>query len=346
MLIIYLCLILKTMRTGIFIFAIFLALFACDSSTVKIQRFLLIGNQHLENQEFESAIYYYKEAIALDSCFSDALNNLGTAAYKVENWPEAIDWYNRAIDCNPRPEYFINRSNAAYEIHAYYQALEDVSRYLEFKPDTLPGLLLQALTLTKLGRYPEALSSINQAIKKDSLNSDLLINRATLFYFMRDYAHARPDLNRVLNLDSLSGEAWNALAMINTEEGNLDMALDLIQRALNTDPKHPHFLNNRGYIYLLSGEKSKAEQDINASMILDPENPWVYRNRGIIYFKAGKWRDAERLLAQSLSMDSLVGQAAYYYALTELELGETTKGCAWLKKAIGGIPAAQKNVCR
>ena len=160
------------MRCEILFFTLFLSLFSCDSSNVKIQRFLLIGNQHLENQEFESAIYYYKEALELDSCFSDALNNLGTAAYQVKNWPEAIEWYNKAIDCNAKPEYYLNRSNSSYEIHAYFQALKDVNRYLEYKPDTLPGLLLQGLILTKLGRYPDALVSINQALTKDSLRSE------------------------------------------------------------------------------------------------------------------------------------------------------------------------------
>ncbi|MFM7194955.1 MAG: tetratricopeptide repeat protein [Bacteroidota bacterium] len=323
-------------------------LLSCDSREVRMQQFLLKGNQHLEASEWGQAEYYYKQAIGLDSCYSDALNNLGTAYYRNRRWDEAIGWYDKAIACDPRPAYYLNRANAWYENNAFFNASADVDRVLTTRPDTVPALMLQGLILSKLQRYEEAIRSFDLALSKDSLDPILLVNRGTLLYYLRRYQEAGSNFNQALESDARSAEALNGLSMVSCETGDLAKAMELIGRALDISPRHPHYLNNRGYIHLLSGRLAEADADIQSSMVIDPDNPWVYRNRGISYLLKNDKASAERMFRQVLSSDSSVDKAAWYLVKSVYEQGRGADACKLLDivPSIDAIPSEWRRACR
>jgi uncharacterized protein with beta-barrel porin domain len=52
---------------------------ACsDTKETRLQRYLLQGNEQVSLRNADGAERFFKEALRLDSCFADALNNLGT----------------------------------------------------------------------------------------------------------------------------------------------------------------------------------------------------------------------------------------------------------------------------
>lgn len=309
------------------------ALLSCETKEVKIQQLLLKGNIAIEATQFEQASYYYKEALKLDSCFSDAWNNLGTIAFRTGRQDEAILNYDRAIQCSPKPAYYLNRANAEFENKAFFSALKDIETFEIQKPDSIPAMVLKGLILARLQQFEPANALFTKILSIDSLNPDHWVNRATVNYYKKAFVLSRPDLQKALELDSANSQAYNTLAMISAEEGSLDMATQLIEQALRFSPEHPHYLNNRGYIRLLKGDFTNGEKDLNESMIREPDNAWVYRNKGILYLKLGKPESAEKLFRQVLAMDSSVDKAAEYLGLSLLDGNKKTEGCRWLKKA-------------
>ena len=133
---------------------IFLAivLFSCagDKET-KLQKFLLKGNAEINNKNYDQAIAYYKEAIRIDPCFTEALNNLGTAFFKQDRFEQAITNYQEAINCDPNylPAYY-NRANTLYELKEYFNALEDLAKIEATHPDTAVTFFTKGLVHTKL----------------------------------------------------------------------------------------------------------------------------------------------------------------------------------------------------
>ena len=306
---------------------------SCETGEVKLQQLLLKGNIALKAGQQEQASYYYKEALLLDSCFSDALNNLGTISFRSGRWDDAVHLYDQAILCKPVPQYYLNRANAWFEAGAFFNVLEDLSIYEKTYPDTIPPKVLRGLTLARLKKYDEALELFSRILSEDSLNPEHRINRATLFYYRQEYDKARSDLQLSLQLDSVNSQAYNTLAMISADENSPEEAMDLIEKALRNAPMHPHYLNNRGYIHILMGKLKEAEEDINQSMVREPDNPWVYRNKGIIYLETGDLTSAERMFRQVLSMDSSVDKATEYLGKTLMAAGKKEEGCNWLRKS-------------
>jgi tetratricopeptide (TPR) repeat protein len=91
------------------LFVLFLS--CSDSRDTRLQRFLILGNEAVQQQNFEQAASYYEGALSLDSCFADALNNLGTLNYNQKNYGKAVDYYNRTLSCKPDfEEAYLNRS--------------------------------------------------------------------------------------------------------------------------------------------------------------------------------------------------------------------------------------------
>jgi tetratricopeptide (TPR) repeat protein len=315
---------------------------SCETREVKIQQLLLKGNIALEASQPEQAAYYYNEALLLDSCFSDALNNLGTISFRSGRWDDAVHLYDQAILCNPEPQYYLNRANAWFEAGAFFNVLQDLDVFEKAHPDTIPPRVLRGLTLARLKRYDEALELFSRILAKDSLNPEHRINRGTLYYYRKEFEKAKKDLELSLELDSSNSQAYNTLAMISADENSLGEAMELIEKALRNAPMHPHYLNNRGYIHILLGKLKEAEEDINQSMVREPDNPWVYRNKGIIYFETGDLNSAERMFRQVLSMDSSVDKATEYLGKTLVAAGKKEEGCKWLRKTSvkTGIPSA------
>src|SRR5205085_10053739 len=121
-------------------FMVFLAIIilgGCrDSKESRLQVFLEIGNATMAQSNADQAIYYYEQALAVDSCYADALNNIGTVHYKAHRFDEAIHFYSKAIIC--RPSFYLayfNRANTMLGSRKYIEPLSDGNQLLAMKPD-------------------------------------------------------------------------------------------------------------------------------------------------------------------------------------------------------------------
>src|SRR5688572_18527087 len=87
-----------------------------DSMESRLQTFLERGNASLAQSDGEQAIYYYQQAIKLDSCYADAWNNIGTVHFNNHRMEEALHHYNKALACDPGfLDAFFNRSNTYFQ---------------------------------------------------------------------------------------------------------------------------------------------------------------------------------------------------------------------------------------
>ncbi len=305
-----------------------------DSKETRIQRLLLQGNDMIAQKNYEQAEKYYQSALALDSCFADAWNNLGTVEYIRSNLNGAVDKYSRAIECNPNfVEAYLNRANTYYESGEVYNALKDLEKVERQLPDTTTLHLLRGLVFTRMKRYADAKQSFRRGLDKDPENSDLMVNIGNILYLERDYDSARLYLGKLVDDGITQPNAYNTLALIEAETGNNTAALRHISKALELDPSNAYFLNNRGYIRLLMGEAIGALQDINESITIDPYNAWAYRNKGIVAFEAKDFNEALRLLKHAESLDPAITDLNYYLAEVYWALNEKAQACNYFAKS-------------
>ncbi len=311
------------------ILVILLGFISCGKNNeTQKQRFLLRGNEALKQQNYRESERFYKEAIALDSCYVPAISNLGILAYQSSRYGEAVLHYDRAISCDPTfMDAQINRANAFYELNELFRALDDLA-YVEQKlPDTSYVHFMKGLVLTKMRKFDEALTAFDRAVALDSGNAEVGVNRGSVYYYLGALAKAKSDLDNALKIDPLESNAYNALALVEIDKANYDEALSLVNNALDFEPIQPYFLNNRGYIHLLMGNHELARKDIDQSITLDPGNAWAYRNKGWYYYKTADYEEAVRLLKQATKLDPYVDKGFQYLAEAYWSNGEKISAC-------------------
>lgn len=316
-----------------FLAVIFLA--GCgESIETRKQRFLEQGNAMVRRQNTEEAIRLYEAALALDSCFADAWNNLGTVYFNSRDYSRAIQHYGFAIMC--RPGYVaahLNRANAYYETGELHSALADIRRVEAKEPDTITVHFLKGLILTKWRDFDGAITAFQKGLATDPENYELKVNIGTVYYYRRQYDSARSYLAAMLR-NRQEPNALNTLALVETASGNYEDAMDWIDKALTERPNDPYFLNNRGFIRLMKGDVPGALEDINNSISLDPYNGWAYRNKGIYYLRMSRGADALEMFTRAEELDPHIEDIYYYLSEAHWMLNNRRQACEYIRKSI------------
>ena len=300
-----------------------------------MQRFLVQGNEKIREQEYEQAEKLFLSALRLDTCFADALNNLGTVEQRRKNYDSAIRYYSRAIRCDERFFLaYINRANAYFENKQFQQALEDAKQAEGIFPDSLPVLEMQALSYWKMRQEKNAAVIFKKILLTRSSELNTLINLGTLYTTLKKFDSANYFLDRASLVNKEDPRLLNARAMFSAAAGDPSRGLQWIDQALNADPRDAYFMNNKGYILLLLQRYDESIELINQSIASDPYNGWAYRNKGIYYFKNKDFGEALRLLKLAEKMDSGIEDLQYWMGEAFLGNGQADQGCKYFKKAL------------
>ena len=158
-----------------------LVLLGCGNRReVRKQQFLLRGNEALGQQNYREAGRFYEEALALDSCYKEALNNQGIWLYEQKQYASAVLSYDKALACDPGfMDAIVNRASAFYELNELYRALDDLQYVARQLPDSAYLYFSMGLVLTKMRKYEDAVASFDKACALDPDDFEALVNRGT-----------------------------------------------------------------------------------------------------------------------------------------------------------------------
>ncbi|MFZ0661395.1 MAG: tetratricopeptide repeat protein [Acidobacteriaceae bacterium] len=132
-----------------------------------------------EQGDIPRAIALYQEAVQLNPQWPDGWWYLGTLQYGTNAYAPAIDALTRYIDLTPKagPALAL-RGLCEFEEAQYPQALQDLERGIALGAANQPRnsqiiLYHEALLLTKLGRFEEALGKYAAMVKHGVLDEDI-----------------------------------------------------------------------------------------------------------------------------------------------------------------------------
>ncbi len=313
---------------------ILIFIISCASSTeTKRDRFFLLGNESLNNRDFDLAVDFYTKSLENDPDFAQAYNNRGVARLEDGHPYEAIQDYNQAIAIDPKYyEAVFNRAYAYENVGKIENALNDVNLLEGVFPDSAYIYFYKGLLLTNNRQYPSGIQNFKKSIDLDTTNLDAYVNLSTLYYFQDQIDSSRFWLKYILKRRPNEPNAYNTLSQIYLAEGDYQNALITINQALNIVPQEPYFLNNRGQVYLEMQDYELALKDINRSILLDSKNAWAYRNKGIYYLSQNNYQEAIRLFDEALKRNKFIDEIYSYIGEAYFASGNQQLACeTWLK---------------
>src|SRR5690606_11327819 len=160
-------------------FLVFAGLMAAcgESREVRVQRFLMRGNAMVERNSLEQAELFRRDALALESGFGGAWNNLGTLQFNRGGHAEAMDGYAHAVMCRPDcVDAWLNRANVGYGVGDWSRALGDLAKAEALKPDTTVIPHLRGLIYTAAKDYPNAKQEFAKLLAHDQKDAETWVN--------------------------------------------------------------------------------------------------------------------------------------------------------------------------
>src|ERR1039458_9303236 len=101
----------------------------------------------------------------------DELTAGASSAREQGDIPRAIELYQQATQLNPKwPDGWWYLGSLQYGVNAYAPAIEALTHYIELTPDAGPARALRGLCEFEVGQYPQSLQDLQQGIALGAAN--------------------------------------------------------------------------------------------------------------------------------------------------------------------------------
>jgi tetratricopeptide (TPR) repeat protein len=238
-----------------------------------LEDYLRDGRLFLLSGDCELAQYYYGQALKLEPENAEALVGNGRSLACRNNYPRAIESFQKAIEIAP------------VNTEAYVQL----------------ALSYQEQYLTDRQRYPnrlsEALRALEIAESHDPQNARVLNAKGVILFQMGSLQAAQSALEKAVQTSAAAepalGERERSVIQVNLGKtyrdlGNLEQALNSFRRAVVLDPVSATAHNNLGNIHYRLGDCSNAEYELSQAAALDPQSLSSVSQLAITLFECGQ----------------------------------------------------------
>jgi tetratricopeptide (TPR) repeat protein len=159
------------------------------------------GMKARENGKWTEAEKQFQQALASDSDYFDALNELGRVYVAKGDFVRAFDTFTKCVEADPE---FVaaqmNRATAALRLNRFEDVRVAASKALAIRPDLTYARYLRGLALREMGRPKEALADIHSVStpKARLVEASLLVDLGRVrdaIPQVEQYLSAKPDGN-------------------------------------------------------------------------------------------------------------------------------------------------------
>ncbi len=201
---------------------------------------------NLEHEgNINEAIKEYRNAIALDANYCDAMDNLGRLLRRQGKLDEAIYWYKRSIDILPGNQTAHMNLGVAYRLQGKKDgAIAEYQTLLKMNPRDPEGYYGLGGIYYTFKDFSAAAEQFRKAEQLYSeMNSPLLSDAqymlGIVYYQMKDYGKSIDYLERVYTSKQNDPYINYCLGQAHLEKGDMDQARKYLRRAQELGAKIP-----------------------------------------------------------------------------------------------------------
>jgi tetratricopeptide (TPR) repeat protein len=349
--------------------------------------------------QYEQAILNYDNAIAQSPEFAESYIRRAMAKYKLSRLTEAQEDYNTATRLNPyigdlygyqndmrklqilafNPLNFIQLPTLQYRLLYYEEAYSmdfQENEDLEVEP-TENYLIHKTLDYLQNGDLVSALSVLEDI--KDSDNSMIYDLKGIIYNEQENWELAEANYKKAIDFDETYELAVLNLSMLKAQQGDLKMALSLVNQiiALNPDFKKSYFYKatiykkmgenekalkqydllearedlvsyevflNRAIAQKMSGDALSALGDINKAIALKPQSATLYKVRGNIHILLNNYFESVNDYTKAIELNNEFAEAYFNRGIANILAQNRTEACLDFERslALGYEDGAEK----
>ena len=311
-----------------------------------------LGDLEIELQRYNPAIDVLTRALALNPKDVSARTSLGVAHRARNESAAALREFDRALGDDPKhaAAYYFRGSTYADQ-NQNEQALADGRKAVELMPDSVPGRVLVASSLVRLGQCAEAVTILETltAARPDDGEPLFLLSRAYQCAGQAERAKqataqfaevnkreqsGRENRTQSLNLVIRSGELARA--------NQLEPALAALREAIEKDPANSNAYAQLAKIYFSAGRVDDAHRAIEQALAGNPHHPDFWYVLGRILMAQGDLPGALNAFDKTLLINPRDAEACFQKGLVHNASGQRDLALAALRKAVELDPADEQ----
>ncbi len=202
----------------------------------------------------------------------------------------------------------------------YEDAAADFEQAIKANPNRADYYIDYGLTMTKLGRYEEALAEFDKAyVNKDIIianrnNKRMYRGKGITYYYMLDYIKAIEEFGNALKIRELPDldqdilhYAGSALMII----GDYEEAVKTYTRLVDLDGKDDIAYDSRAFCYRILGEYEKSLADYDMAIKLKPNGYNHYFGKYSLLMEQGDTAVAAEVLTKASEIEIKTSEDQY-----------------------------------
>ena len=239
---------------------------------------IIIAEAALEKGNLDLARSRYLASLEKNPSNAAANARLGRIEMELEEYPAAISHLLNAHELKPAdPRYRFELAEALIANRWFPEAIAHLETLTTAYPESVAYWRRLGFARNNGNRYELAVVAYEKALALEPANEEnvrnlvsALLNRAAELQQEKRNGDARLMYNRVIALYPADWRAYNNLAIIEMDAGNIDRALEILSETLKRHPFESSLHFNMGLALERRGRLAEALEHLRAAQELDP----------------------------------------------------------------------------
>jgi protein O-GlcNAc transferase len=246
----------------------------------------------------------YRQILAAQPDYAEALHHLGVIAHQVGRHDLAVEWIRQAILHSPNnPVAHYNLGEACRTIGRLDDAITAFHRALQLQPNYPEAHNNLGAALAGQGWHEEALAAYRRALQLKPDLPEAHNNLGNALMERGQLGEAEGACRRALELRPEFAEAENGLGAALAGQGRPEEAIAAYRRALGLKPNYPEAHNNLGNVLRERGQIDEALAAYRRALELRPDFAEAHNNRGVALRERGQLDEAIAAHQRALELD-------------------------------------------
>lgn len=230
-------------------------------------------------------IEYFERAVDCDPCFVLSYLHLGAAHESLGEYDKALDIYTEATEIDSESyAAFTEKGIADFRAKDYRKALADFSRLIELEPDNAYGYLGTGLSYKQLEHYQNAFDDLTKGIELCPNNGDLYDSRSDVSSSLGNWKSALDDSNKAIEINPNNSGYYCVRSRAYFKANQFDLSIKDANIAIVLAPKSENGYKRRAYAKWGRNDLKGAIDDFTIAIKLKPNDPDIVVARNQVQF--------------------------------------------------------------
>lgn len=299
---------------------------------------MYLGMVHVQQQDFDAAVYRLQTAVKVNPNSALAQCNLGVALVSVGRHADAAAAFQHALKIKPDfVDALVKLPQALYLAEQYDDALAAYDAALAVRPD--PMLFNdKGCVLRDMGRYDDAVQVLRQSLAMRPGDLNVQLNLAHALFGAKSYADAAQAYAAVLAQDRRHEHAragYLSSLKADNRDDELEAALTGI---LAQEPDNPAVLLDLGHLLRKKKQFARAIDAYASAATHMDGNPEAFFYWGMLLYDLGRYDGAVEAYSHLIAREPDNGAAYQGRAEALRRLGRAEEALADFDRAVALLP--------